>query len=151
ADVGWRRRRIEIPPALEGPVRHEARRHQSGLVDDGAAGQAVLVGARPQIEDPLAHAHIALDDPVERTAVEHLVAALRHHAGRMEEFRLLPRLALFGELLHLPVAQIVDGVAADAELDQMQRHAEAVSWRLRLPASASATFEAGWRPSALQM
>src|SRR5262245_65586398 len=46
ADVGRRRRRIEIAPALEGTVRHEARRYEPGLVHDGAAGQPVLVGAQ---------------------------------------------------------------------------------------------------------
>src|SRR5262245_36359856 len=103
-------------------MRHQAGRDQRRVAHDGAAWHAVLIDAWIEIEDPLAHADIALDHPVERAAIEHLLAALRHHARDMGQHRLLALAALFGEPLLLPLPQVIDAVAADAELDDMKWH-----------------------------
>src|SRR6185312_14186477 len=151
ADVGRGVGRVEIAPALERALRHELGLHQRGLIDDAAMGHA-LADALLEVEDAVADADIALDHPVERAAVEHLVAPLGRHARPVDEHRLLAALALLGELLLLPLAQVLDAVAADAELDDVEGHAVvAAAFRWRFPSRASATFEAGARPRAAQM
>ena len=46
----------------------------------------------------------------------------RHHAGDVMLFRLLFRLPHLGELPVDPLGEILDGIAADAELDEMKGH-----------------------------
>ena len=85
-----------------------------------AARNALLVDERPNVDQPLAHRDIPLDHPIERPAVENIVAALGHHARRVLELGLLPALLERRQTLLLPIAQILDGIAADAEFDQMK-------------------------------
>ena len=119
-EVGRGIGRLEVAPALERPVRCQHHGHQLLRQADTAAG-ALLVGRRLQIDDRLAHLHEALDDPVERPAVEDFVTPLRHHARDVPEPRRLQALAL-RDLLLVPVAQLLDRVDADAQFNEMQRH-----------------------------
>ncbi len=67
-------------------------------------------------EQALAALHAALDDPVERAAVDKLGRTLRDHAGGMP---VLDRLAGCPALVEPhgdPFFQVLDAVAADAEL-----------------------------------
>ena len=72
--------------------------------------------------EPLAHLHGALDHPVERTAVEELVDPLRHHAGDVEVLGASSRLPLLAQAPFDPFDEIVDRIAADAELDEVDGH-----------------------------
>src|SRR3546814_15251758 len=83
-DVGEVRRGIlglEIAPALMRPARLRHHRNQFGLHHDAAVGPLVLEDRIFQADDRAAHGGIALDDPVERNAVQHFCGALGHMAG----------------------------------------------------------------------
>src|SRR3546814_21163746 len=72
-DVGEVRRGIlglEIAPALMRPARLRHHRNQFGLTHDAAVGPLVIEARIFQADDRAAHGGIALDDPVERTAVQ---------------------------------------------------------------------------------
>ena len=75
-----------------------------------------------ETDEPLAHLHGALDDPIERAAVEQLGVALGRLEGGVEDARRLAGLLALGGARGLPVGQLLDGVGADAELDEVQRH-----------------------------
>src|SRR5581483_6228742 len=114
------------------------------VVNEAAMGRAAL-HHRPEVEKPLPHRDLALDHPIERAAVQQLVLPLRRHARNMHQLRgLHPPLLLFAQPLGLPVREVFDGVAADAELDEMQRHAAACSARKRTTTVPSPT----WSPTA---
>ena len=73
-------------------------------------------------EDLGARGDLALDDPVDRSAVENLIDALRRHSRHMDMAR---RLSLRLCLLHAfgdPVPQILDRGGTDTELNEMKRH-----------------------------
>ena len=89
-------------------------------------------------EDALAAEDLAPDHPVERAAVEEFVGALRHHAGGVDVLGLLAALFLLLQPLLDPVLEVLDRVAADAELDEMQWHGDALA--CRLPGRSSGRF-----------
>ena len=64
---------------------------------------------------PLAALHAALDDPVERAAVDEFGGAGRHHARGVEMLDRLAGAAALVEPHGDPLFQILDAVAADAE------------------------------------
>src|SRR5688572_16899306 len=123
---------VEIAPALEGAPRGGSDRHQLILEDQQAAGGAVVLGALGDIGERLAHLDEALDHPVERAAIEQLVAALGCLEGAMKEaWLLLAGLAPRLEALGLPAREVLDGIAPHAKLDQMQGHARSLPPRRR--------------------
>ncbi len=81
-----------------------------------AAADALAVGERPDFEQALPALHVALDHPIERTAVDQLGAARRHHAGGVEVLGRLAGAAALVEPEGDPFLEIFDAVAADAEL-----------------------------------
>ena len=88
---------VEIAPALEGAPRHRAHRHQRGVEHDQAAGRAV--GLRALRSKPMRRWRTcigALDDPVERAAVEQLGVALGCLEGGVEDARRLAGLLALG-------------------------------------------------------
>src|SRR5882724_6349241 len=120
--IGWRICGRKIAPALERSLASRLHRYQFRGEPDRAEAAAFLVVARLQRHNRLTHADLALDHPIERSTGDNLVAPLRHHPGEVMEPR---RLALAPHLRQpaaLPLPKIGDAVAADAELDQMQRH-----------------------------
>ena len=100
-------------------------------------------------EQPLAAEDLALDHPIERAAVDELVGALRHHPGGVDVLGLLAGLFLLLQPLLDPVLEVLDRVAADAELEEMQWHGDAFStggparskFRHDFPRFAHAFFE----------
>ena len=65
--------------------------------------------------------NLAADHPKQRAAIEDLLGPLRYHPGGVIALALARSQLTFGlELLRDPVLQILDGIAADAKLDQVQ-------------------------------
>src|SRR5262249_16735198 len=75
-----------------------------------------LVGEGLDADQLLAAGDLTLDDPIEGAAADELVAALGHHAGRVE------MAAALAHALLDPFLELGDRLDPDAELDQMQRH-----------------------------
>ena len=95
-DVRRRVDRIEIAPALEGAARMRPRGDKLRIEHDAATGGAVVLHVGPDIEHALPHEHEALDHPIERAAVEHLVAPARRLQGAVASSGvLLARFKLF--------------------------------------------------------
>ena len=67
--------------------------------------------------------HAAADHPVERAAVDELGLAPRPHPGDVEGERRGAGGARLGEARGLPFGEVLDRVAADAELEKVQGHA----------------------------
>jgi len=84
-----------------------------------AALDAVVARLAFERNDPLPAQHKPLDHPVERAAVERLGLALRPHAGDVERSRVTARRTPFGGARILPVLQVLDAFAADAELQEV--------------------------------
>src|SRR5690606_24252771 len=83
---------------------------------------AVRVGEGADFGDPLAALDVALDDPVERAAVDDLGAARRHHAGGVPVLRRLAVTPSFIETGFDPFFEVLDAVAADAQFQDVERH-----------------------------
>ena len=113
--------RPQVAPALEGAARLRQRAHQPRVEPDRAAGDAVGAEARLEAEQPLAGEHAAADHPVERAAVDELGLALRPHPGDVEGEGRRAGGARLGEARGLPLGEVLDRVAADAELEKVQR------------------------------
>ena len=114
----------EIAPALERAPRPRLDRRHLRLQHDPAAPDTLLVDERAHRQHPLAAHHLPADHPVERAAADDLVGALGHHARGVDVLGLLAARA--PALLLDPVLEVLDRVAADAELDEMQCHADTV-------------------------
>jgi hypothetical protein len=84
------------------------------------ARHAFLVDERANVDEALAHGNRTLDHPIERPAVEQLLAAFGHHTRRVLELALLAALFQRGQMVLLPGAKILDRIRADAELDEMK-------------------------------
>ena len=122
---------------------------QRRIEHDGAVRLAFIVYALVQIENALAGADEAFDDPVDGAAVQDLVLLLRHHARPVEQLRLLaascasspaslPAIRAGSSTLSLPTESLIIcrvTVPASPQADFF------------FAASACATFEAGARPS----
>ena len=65
---------------------------------------------------------IALDHPIERAAVEHLIAPPRRLQRAMAQLRPLVFAFQAFQPLVLPIGKLVDGFDADAKLDEMHGH-----------------------------
>jgi hypothetical protein len=97
-------------------------RYQSLLEHDSATGCAVVLRVGPEIEHALPHQHEPFDHPIERAAVEHLVAPARRLQGAVAELRSLslPRQPL--QPLGLPLGELLHRIDADTKLDEMDGH-----------------------------
>ena len=118
--IGWRVGGRKVAPALEGAVRPRLHQLHLAIEHDAAAPDAVLVPERLDAEDALPAQHLTLDHPEQGPAVDELVDALGHHAGAVETLALLARLLAFRTLLLDPVLQVLNGIAADGELDEIE-------------------------------
>ena len=121
-EIARRVGRLQVPPALKRAI--WAWRHQNhfGIEHKSAAPDTVLVAERPHGANGLPAHDLAANDPVERTAVGQFLGALGHHAGAVDVFGYFAAFALVFELLPDPALEITDGIAADAEFDEMQGH-----------------------------
>src|SRR5581483_61510 len=119
AHIGRRVGGIEIAPALERGAGAPQHRHQLLVIDQGAMRFAFVAGGA-DVEQCLPRRDLALDHPVERTAIQQFLGALGRLAGEMDKFGLLALLFLFRELALLPVAQFLETVDADTKFDQME-------------------------------
>ena len=81
-----------------------------------AAADPLAIGERADFKQALAALNVALDHPIERTAVDQLGPARRHHARGVELLRRLPGTAALLEPEGDPFFEVFDAVAADAEL-----------------------------------
>src|SRR5581483_1081482 len=72
---------LEIAPALECPLGHGDGRNQPHVVANDTERLALVVDGGGKALEELPHAHIALDDPVNRAAVQQLPGAARRIAG----------------------------------------------------------------------
>ena len=88
-----------------------------------AALDAVGIAERPDVAQPLADLDRAAYDPVERAAVEQFRRTFGNHPRRVAVLGRLARLAHRVEPGPNPSVEVVDPVAADAQLDHMERHA----------------------------
>ncbi len=119
---GGRALRVEITPALERPHRTRRYSDQLGLHHQTASTDAVLVAEWLDGKNFLARCDLALDDPVNRSAVEKFCVALRRHARHVNMARPQPLRLGLARALRDPTFEILDGCRADAELDEVKRH-----------------------------
>src|ERR1043165_1589633 len=127
----------QVAPPLEGPVRARLNQLDLAVEHDAAAADAILVPEWLDAQNALAAKHLAADHPKERAAVEQLIHPFRDHTGAMKAF---PRLAgfLFLRVLFFdPVLQVLDGIATDAQLDEMQGHYSPVGSMVRILAPSA--------------
>jgi hypothetical protein len=123
AEIARRILRLQIPPALKGAPRLPFGRHRFRIEHKPAAPDAVLVAERPHVEQFLPHLHVAADDPVERAAAQNFLHPLRDHARGVKMLRLSAGAAGGAQALLDPVLEILDGIAADAEFQDVEGHA----------------------------
>jgi hypothetical protein len=86
---------------------------------------------RPQFDQLLAGGDLALDNPIERTAIQQFLGALGHLAGDVHQLRLLALGLLLLQPLLLPGGEIGKAVAADTEFNEMEHEAEFSAARYR--------------------
>src|SRR5262249_31913664 len=104
---------------------------------------AFLVDERTHVEQALPAGNLAADHPVERAAVDQLIGALGHHAGAMHVLAGKAALLAVLEPLADPLLEVLDRVATDAKLDEIEGHDdgrtwgsrgnENIAWRVRVP------------------
>src|SRR6056297_3251749 len=137
ADIGQRRRKLggqavfvlamggeigggigglQVAPALKRALGRGGCADDFGIEDKAAAADAVGADHLVEAQDALAALHEALNHPVDRAAVQHLVGAFGPHAGDVT--RLTVGTARRGR--RLPAHQAFDAVGADTELDEVQ-------------------------------
>ena len=112
----------QIAPALERAHRPRRDRDHLRLHHQAAAADAVLVAKRLDRDDLFARGDFTLDHPVERTAGEQFVVALRRHPRDVDVAK---RQTLFLGGCHAfgnPALEFLDRLAADGKLDEMKRH-----------------------------
>ncbi len=114
--------RRQIAPPLKRSARLPLCRDYLMRHHDLAAADAILARHRAQVDDLLAALDIALDDPIQRPAVNDLVLALGKHARDM---MLLDRKSigpLPGRILIAPFNEIFNRVTANSEFEYVQSH-----------------------------
>src|SRR6056297_1465129 len=104
--------RRKVAPALERSLARGGGADDLGPEHDGAAADAVAARHLVEPQDALSALHQPLDDPVDGAAVEQLVRAAGPHAGNVARQAVGP----LGTRRCLPGRQILDGIAADAQL-----------------------------------
>src|SRR5262245_63957580 len=114
----------EVAPALERAPRPRLDQDELRLERQIAATDSALVDERAHVEERLPAHHLAADHPVERAAVAQLVGALGHHARAMQMLARELALLALRQLLADPALEVLDRVAADAELDEVKGHDE---------------------------
>lgn len=87
-----------------------------------AATDSLIVGETPDIEEYLSGLNVALDHPIKRSAVEKIVSSPRDHARVVEMLGIQTLLAPSRELALDPFLEIVDRIATNTELDEIERH-----------------------------
>ena len=85
-------------------------------------GDAVILGVWPEIDDALTDEDDAPDHPIERAALEHLLAPARRLQSAMAKLRRLAGALELLQPLVLPVLEVLDRVTANAEFDDVDRH-----------------------------
>src|SRR5262249_7984447 len=87
-----------------------------------------LVNERAHIDEPLAAKNPTTDHPVKRAALAQLAGTLWHHARAMHVLaRQSAPLARF-EACANPLSEVFDRIAANAKLDEMERHRMPRAW-----------------------
>lgn len=119
--------RIEVAPALKWPMGAPQGGNKLRLVDQAASGNTVLASRRPDVEKPLACGNLALDDPIERAAVEEFLRTLRRLSGHVNEFRPALSFSNCSHAAHLPTRQVLERFDSHAKLDEMKCHVAAES------------------------
>src|SRR4026208_719603 len=122
ANVFGRISRFEITPTLERAARMSSGRNQLPVDHDAATGGAVIFSVWPEVEHLLAYQDKALDYPIKRTTIDHLLAPLRHLQRAVAELGRLACMLQALQPLCLPRGKLLDGVDADAKLDEMDGH-----------------------------
>src|SRR5262245_26019525 len=87
-----------------------------------ATAHSLPVHEWTNVEDALAAHDLAADHPVEGASVAQLVRTFGHHARAVHVLARESALSALLKLLPDPILEILDGVAADAKLDEMQSH-----------------------------
>jgi hypothetical protein len=112
----------KITPALERAPRARLDQHELRLQHEMAAADPLLIDERPHVADALAAHDLTADHPVERAPVAQLVGALGRHARPVHVLARKAASPARLELLADPVLEVLDGVATDAKLDEMEGH-----------------------------
>src|SRR6185312_3883467 len=76
----------------------------------------------PDFRDQLPALDVALDNPVERTAIDDFGTARRHHAGGVPVFERFAVAATLVEAGGDPRFEVLDTIAADAQFQDIERH-----------------------------
>lgn len=106
----------EVPPALVRPARLPNRRHQFGIEYESAVLPVWRVCHMVERYDALAHLHKALDDPIDRPAIQNLRRPPGPVARKMAE----SALRLQAPPLRRP--KLLDVVDSDAKLKNVKSH-----------------------------
>src|SRR5262245_26535593 len=114
----------EVAPALERAPRPRLDEDELRLQHQIAATDPTLVDERAHVEESLPAHHLAADHPVERAALAQVAGTLGHHARSMQMLARELALLALRELLADPALEVLDRVAADAELDEVKGHDE---------------------------
>ena len=113
---------LEVTPALEGPVRPRADRHDPRIEDEMATADPLPVNEGSHGEEALAAGELAANHPIERAAFHEFGMALGRHAGGVDVLVGLGGARQAATLLDDPVLEVLDRVAADAQLEKMEAH-----------------------------
>src|SRR6056297_883263 len=109
----------QVAPALERALACGGSADERRVEHDGAAADAVAARHLVKPQDALAALHQPLDDPVDRAAVEKLFGAAGPHAGDVSGVSV----RALGARRALPRGEVLDRGCADAQLYQVQCHA----------------------------
>ena len=123
--------RLQISPALKRPSRLAPGADDVRFEHDGASPDSVVAQPGIQIDYSLPRLNVSVDDPIQRSAVQHIANSLRAHSGKVEWRRI-------SEASALPAFQIPNRAGADAEFNQIDS-AFVLAWRTcRSPVFAQA-------------
>ena len=110
----------EISPALKRPRGPGLDENEPGLEHKMAPAHPGLVDEGPYINQALPAHHFAADHPIQRAAVAQLIGTLGHHAGSVHVLARQSAFCALLEPLRDPMLQVLDRVAADTKLDEVE-------------------------------
>jgi len=110
----------EVSPALKRPPGSGLDKNELGLEHKMAPAHPGFVDERPYVNQELPAHHFAADHPIQRAAVAQLVDTLGDHAGSVHVLARQSAFCALLEPLRDPMLQVLDRVAADTKLDEVE-------------------------------
>ena len=134
-DIGRGGFRLIVAPALERAHRPRRDRDNLSVEPQFATADAVSVDEWLDRDNSLPRRDLALDDPVERAAVDNVRRALRRHAGNVGMAQKGAAALGLEHARRHPLPEVIERVRTDAELDKMEGHGGILSrWQPTAPA-----------------